>query len=89
MSSGNAAEVGTKISTLKLGGPGDMSIRFPEGKVRVMPFGGRRQVLRYLFPLRYLWSVASLREPVVVDQMWVGLVSAPKIIPEIKFRGFG
>ena len=51
-----------------------MSIKFPESKVRVMPFGGKPQVLRYLFPLRYLWSVVSLREAVVVDRMWVGPV---------------
>ena len=33
-------------------------------------------MLRYLFPLRYPWSVASLRRIVVVDRMWVGPVCA-------------
>ena len=54
-----------------------MPIRFPEGTLRVVPFGGGRggaKVLRYLFPLRYLWSVVSLHEAVVIDRMWVGPV---------------
>ena len=76
MTFGAAAQVGNKNLNIDMMGfegyAHQISGGYSQGR---SVWGGRgAKVLRYLFPLRYLWSVVSLHEAVVIDRMWVGPV---------------
>jgi len=77
MTFGAAAQVGNKNLNIDMRGFGGYAHQISGGYSQGRSVWGGRggaKVLRYLFPLRYLWSVVSLHEAVVIDRMWVGPV---------------